>query len=66
MANLASIKMTSDQLPGLQFCPFVFTDANGQIYLAESLMIDAGATPLQLHARWIPASPTLAQWLKAP
>jgi hypothetical protein len=65
-ASLGSIKMTSDQLPGLLFCPSVFTDAKGQIYLAESLMLDTTSTPLQLHARWVPASPALAQWLKAP
>ena len=64
-ATLASIKMTSDQLPGLLFCPVVFTDASGQIYLAESLMYDDASAPKQLHARWVPASPTLAQWLKA-
>lgn len=64
--NLGSIKMTSDQLPGLQFCPYVFTDTNGQIYLAESLMYDDASAPKQLHARWVPASPMLAQWLKAP
>ena len=64
--SLGSIKMTSDQLPGLLFCPLVFTDASGQIYLAESLMYDDASAPKQLHARWVPASPTLAQWLKAP
>lgn len=66
MADLDSIKMTSDQLPSLLFCPYVFTDAKGQIYLAESLMIDAKSTPPRLHARWVPASPTVAQWLNAP
>jgi len=64
--DLGSIKMTSDQLPGMQFCPLVFTDANGRIYLAESLMLDNTSTPQELHARWIPASPMLAQWLKGP
>jgi hypothetical protein len=65
-ASLGSIKMTSDQLPGLLFCPLVFTDASGQIYLAESLMYDNAFAPKQLHARWIPASPALTQWLKTP
>jgi hypothetical protein len=65
-ATLASIKMTSDQLPGLLFCPLVFTDASGQIYLAESLMYDDAFNPKQLHARWVPAGPMLAQWLRAP
>ena len=64
--SLGAIKMSSDQLPGLLFCPPVFTDANGQIYRAESLMYDDASDPKQLHARWVPASPTLAQWLKAP
>jgi hypothetical protein len=65
-ATLGSIKMSSDQLPGLLFCPLVFTDASGQIYLAESLMYDDASNPKQLHACWVPASPTLALWLKAP
>jgi hypothetical protein len=66
VTNLDTIKMTSDQLPGLLFCPSVYYYGNGTIYLAESLMMDATATPPQLHARWIPASPMLTQWLKAP
>jgi len=64
--NLDYIKMTSDQLPGLLFCPAIFTDSNGQIYLAESLMYDDASNPKQLHARWVPASQMLAQWLKTP
>jgi len=66
VTNLDTIKMTSDQLPGLMFCPSVYYYGNGTIYLAESLMMDATATPPQLHARWIPASPPLTQWLKSP
>jgi hypothetical protein len=64
VTNLTTIKMASDQLPGLLFCPSVYYYGNGTIYLAESLMMDATATPPQLHARWIPAGPTLMQWLK--
>jgi len=66
VTNLDTIKMTSDQLPGLMFCPSVYYYGNGTIYLAESLMMDPTATPPQLHARWIPASPILTQWLKVP
>ena len=66
VTNLDTIKMTSDQLPGLMFCPSIYYYGNGTIYLADSLMMDPTATPPQLHARWIPASPTLTQWLKAP
>ena len=64
--NLATIKMDSDQLPGLLFCPSVYFDRDGTVYLAESLMMDVNARPTQLHARWIPARPMLAEWLKAP
>jgi len=66
VTNLTTIKMTSDQLPGLMFCPSVYYYGNGTIYLAESLMMDPTATPPQLHACWIPASPMLTQWLKSP
>jgi hypothetical protein len=66
VTNLTTIKMTSDQLPGLMFCPSVYYYGNGTIYLAESLMMDPTATPPQLHAHWIPASPMLTLWLKAP
>ena len=66
VSNLDTIKMTSDQLPGLMFCPSVYYYGNGTIYLAESLMMDPTATPPQLHAHWIPASPMLTQWLKSP
>jgi len=63
-SKLSWISMTSDSLPGLQFCPVVYTGASGTVYLAESLMIDFKATPPQANAHWIPASPTLLQWLK--
>jgi hypothetical protein len=64
--NLATIKLGCGQLPGLLFCPTVCTNANEQIYLAESLMIDTTTTPPQLHARWIPVSPPLTEWLRNP
>jgi len=63
-SKLGSISMDSNQLPGLLFCPEVYIDASGTVYLAESLMIDFTASPPQCQARWIPASPTLMQWLK--
>jgi len=63
-SKLGFIRMDSDQLPGLLFCPPVYTDASGTIYLAESLMIDFTVSPPQTQARWIPASPTLLEWLK--
>jgi hypothetical protein len=64
--NLTTIKMTCDQLPGLLFCPSVYFRGNGTIYLAESMTMDWTPKPAELHARWIPASPMLVQWLKTP
>jgi hypothetical protein len=65
--KLYTLKFASDQLPGLLFCPPVCTDTNGQFYVAESLLFDYTApNPLQLHAHWIPVSPTLTKWLKTP
>jgi hypothetical protein len=64
--NLTTINLTSDQLPGLLFCPALCYQGNGTIYLAESLMPDFTVTPPQVRARWIPASPMLVEWLKAP
>ena len=64
--NMSTIKMTCDQLPGLEFCPTIYFRGNGTIYLAESLTMDWTAKPSELHARWIPASPMLTEWLKTP
>jgi hypothetical protein len=64
--NLITLNLTSDQLPGMLFCPALCYYGNGTIYLAESLMPDFTITPPQVRARWIPASPMLTQWLKGP
>ena len=64
--NLTTLNLTSDQLPGMLFCPALCYYGNGTIYLAESLMMDTTVTPPQVRARWIPASPMLTQWLKGP
>ena len=65
-ANLSALKLACDQLPGLLFCPAVYFHGDGTIYLAESETIDWTPKPAQLHARWIPASPLLIEWLKEP
>ena len=62
--NLTTLNLTSDQLPGLLFCPALCYYDDGNIYLAESLMPDFSVTPPQVRARWIPASPMLTEWLK--
>jgi len=64
--NLMTLNLTSDQLPGMLFCPALCYYGNGTIYLAESLMPDFTVTPPQVRARWIPASSMLTEWLKTP
>lgn len=64
--NLTTLNLTSDQLPGMLFCPALCYYGNGTIYLAESLTPDFTVTPPQVRARWIPASQMLKQWLKSP
>jgi len=64
--NLTTLNLTSDQLPGMLFCPALCYYGDGNIYIAESLMPVFSVTPPQVRARWIPASPVLTQWLKGP
>lgn len=64
VTNLTTLKLASDHLPGLVFCPLFYTDAKSRLYLAESLMLNTATNPPQLHARWIPVSPILAEWIQ--
>jgi hypothetical protein len=66
VTNLTTLNLTSDQLPGLLFCPALCYYGDGNIYLAESLMPDFTVRPPQVRARWILASPMLAEWLNTP
>ena len=64
--NLTTLQLTCDQLPGLLFCPPLCYYGDGNIYLAESLIVDFSVKPPQVRARWIPASPMLTEWLMGP
>lgn len=63
--NVSTLNLASDELPGMFFCPSVYTDASGTLYVAESLMLETTISPPQFHARWIPASPALTRWLQS-
>jgi hypothetical protein len=63
--SIASLKLASDQLPGILFCPVLRTGPDGTLYLAESLQWDLKSSPAQLRARWIPASSKLTHWLQS-
>jgi hypothetical protein len=64
-ASMATVRLASDQIPGLLFCPVLRTGPDGTLYLAESLMFDLISTPPVFDANWIPASPKLIDWLKS-
>jgi hypothetical protein len=64
--NLAAVHLFSDELPGLMFCPAVYRDETGSVYLAESFGVEYGNRTQKIHARWIPASPLFTEWVKTP
>lgn len=62
--NLGRLNLHSDALPGLMFCPAVFSDSTGSVYLAESFGVEYGNHTEVIHAQWTPASAPFVQWLK--
>ena len=66
LKNLVSLQMYCDALPGLMFCPSVYWDGTGTVYLTESYSVEYTNRAEKVHANWIPASETFAQWLKTP
>ena len=64
--NLPAVHLFSDELPGLMFCPAVYRDETGSVYLAESFGVEYGNRTQKIHARWIPASPLFTKWMQTP
>jgi hypothetical protein len=62
-SNFATINLFSDQLPGMIYCPVVYLDPTGPVYLAESVPIVASGSNSQSPTRWISASRQLADWV---
>jgi hypothetical protein len=61
--NTHGVYLFSDQLPGLIYCPIVYIDHTGAVYLSESIVIENYST-LRVQARWIPASPLFTKWVQ--
>lgn len=59
--NVHGVNLFCDQLPGLVYCPNVYIDERGAVYLTESIAIEDYKT-LRVQARWIPASPLFTNW----
>jgi hypothetical protein len=64
--NLATVRLFTDELPGLVFCPSVYRDQSGSVYLAESIGVEYANRTEKIHARWIPASPLFTKWVQTP
>jgi hypothetical protein len=61
--NIAGICLFSDQLPGMVFCPAVYLDPTGQVYLTESVAIGAPGSQPPGQTQWISASRPVADWV---
>jgi len=66
ISNLYGVYLFSDQLPGLIYCPEVYTDPAGPVYLAESFVMEKADSKQWTEARWIPAGPLFTKWLQTP
>lgn len=66
ISNLCGVLLFSDQLPGLTFCPYVYRDPSGPIYLVESFVMYSANPKQRIQLRWIPVSPLFAKWLETP
>jgi len=65
-SNVCSVCFFTDALPGIKFCPQVYRDESGAVYLAESMGMEPLTHGMKYHARWIPAGALFAEWVKTP
>jgi len=66
ISNLDAVCLSSDQLPGMMFCPNVYKDPAGPVYLVDSFEMEIISTNQWMKVHWIPASPLFTQWLDTP
>ena len=66
ISNLNGVYLFSDELPGLVFCPEVYVDPSGPVYLTESIVMESANSRQWTQARWIPASPLFTKWAHTP
>jgi hypothetical protein len=65
-SNIAGLHLYSDQLPGMVYCPPVYLDKAGQVYLAENMTLEFTNRMTNVRARWIPAGPQFSKWVQTP
>ncbi len=66
LSNIAGLHLYSDQLPGMVYCPPVYLDRTGKVYLAENMAMEFTNRMTKVRARWIPAGPQFTQWVQMP
>ena len=65
-SNMCSVCFVSDELPGIEFCPRVYRDESGAVYLSESAGVEYVDRAVRYHARWIPAGALFTGWVERP
>jgi len=63
LARHAILSLYSDQLPGLAFCPSVYFDPGGAIYLSENISVLPSKNTTAVTACWVMADEKLERWL---
>jgi hypothetical protein len=66
LTNIAGLRLYSDQLPGMVYCPPVYLDGAGQVYLAENMALEFTNRTTTVQARWILAGPQFTKWVQTP
>jgi hypothetical protein len=65
LKGLSTIYLYSEQLPGLAYCPSVYFDPDGSIYVSENISIQPSKAFTTVTARWVHADRKVADWLTA-
>ena len=66
LSNIAGLHLYSDQLSGLVYCPAVYLDKTGQVYVAENMALEFINSRTKVRARWLPAGPDFTKWVHTP
>jgi hypothetical protein len=61
--NIAELQMESDEIQGLYFCPHVYVEKSGTVYLATSMGSEFTQHTVKFHAGWITAGPRFTSWM---
>jgi hypothetical protein len=63
LTTLSTVLLYSDELPGMAYCPSIFFDPRGSIYLSENISVQPSKGSTSVSARWVVADQKLQEWL---